>query len=134
MKSLKEKAKEEVDHWCKYYQGEVDRVKKTEDPMLELAELLDKFEVYQASFGSQSITITLDSVEASRKLLAKILEETKIEKFIKTSTQKSDGLLWGYHVDYVGVALTIYPAEPNKDCIVVKKTNIYTSWVCEGKE
>ncbi len=73
-------------------------------------------------------------IEDSRALLSQILSKIDIPKFYKLSTQQSDQLKWYYGVIYEGIDISIFPAEPNKDCIPVKKTNTYTSWVCEKRE
>jgi len=132
--TLKEKVREEIDSWYNYYKDQIDRVGKTEQAMLELAELLDSLKVEEALLGSALIHITLPEIQDARELLSKILEHTEIKQFIKVSKEKGGQLVWGYHVDYKKVDLTIYPAEPNKDCIAVKEVNTYTTWVCEKNE
>lgn len=129
--SLKEDAIKEIQDWLNYYQDRINQIRKDEPSAVELCEILESLNVSKAGFSYGSIIITLPSVEESRNLLGEILQKTSIEQFIKVSKSTSTKLEWGYYVDYKGVGLTIFPAEPNKDCIEVKKTNVYTSWVCE---
>ena len=129
--SIKGKVKEELQSWRDYLNGRIDRINKAEPVMLELATLLDTLGVPDVSSGYDYIVITTPSIKESRELLSKIFEATSIDRFMKSSAQHCDGLRWGYSIDFKGVTLTIYPAEPDKDCIAVKRTNTYTTWVCE---
>jgi hypothetical protein len=131
---LKEQVEKEIQSWYGYYQANINQVKEAEGDMFKLVEALDSVELPKLALSYKSIEVTFPTVGEARVLLSEILQKTSIERFIKISKPRSDRLDWGYYVEVGKAGLTIYPAEPSKDCVAVKKTNVYTSWVCEKKE
>lgn len=133
--NLKEKVEKEIQSWYDYYQTHVQQVKDAELSMVNLAGILDELQPVESyCISYNTIEVTFQSVLEARAFLSQILEKTSISKFIKISKPRLDRLDWGYYVEYGKASLTVYPAEPNKDCVATKRVNTYTSWVCESKE
>ena len=136
METLAERATKEWQSWVDYYQEKLDSLNKTLGDLVQTAKLIDGLGVDggDVSISYNSISIKFKELQQAREFVSKVLQETGIDKFIKTSHSYSDRLEWGYTVETAGkTMITIYPCEPNKDCIAVKKVNSYTSWVCEKK-
>ncbi len=136
MGALVDKAEKEVESWVEHYKRQTEEVVKAREKLKELASKLEECEVEEkvVEVSYNSINVKLESLEKARELLSKMLEKTEIKSFVKSSRSYASELRWYYTVDYKGVLLSIGPAEPNKDCIAVMKTNTYTTWVCEKAE
>ena len=129
-----EKVEEKINSWLHYYEGKLNEIKEKEAVMIKLANILDNLQIEISSCGYNSIDIETRSIEESRKILSQILEKTDIDKFIKISHQIGDELCWSYTIEYEKIVLSITPAEPNKNCVPVKRINSYTTWTCEKME